>query len=253
MVEKLKSILKPIHWSLVLKSAAFGASWFFLPLWAFLVLAFYFYFIPLFKPLELSPPFFLTIFFAAIEPANVWLAIFFAVIFYLILGVKDLIFINRKSSYEVLALLLLFLTFIKFFSHFDSWDGNSAFFGAFFVSLVFFLLAEGFLRYGSSPEFSSGEMDVENKLPLERLVKIKFAKIAAGIMAFCIYALILVLLFLPMNFLYQSALLLVVAAILFEFLIDYGQGTLVRKKLISGLSIFFVFLVIILESAQWTL
>ena len=240
---------------MVLKSAAFGASWFFLPLWAFLVLGIYFYFVPLFRPLELILPFSLVIFFAAVGPANAWLALFFAVALYLILGVKDLVFINRRSSYEVLALLILFLTLLKFFVHFDSWDGGTAFLAAFLISATFFFLGKGFLRYSSLSKVGAviaAESHPHESSPRKSGSEGR-AKIAAGVMALAVFEFAFALLFLPINFLYQSALLFVAAAIFLEFLADYAAGTLARPKLMVSLSTLFIFLVIILGSAQWSL
>ena len=146
--------------------------------------------------------------------------------------------------------------FLRFFAHFDSWSGEAAWLYAFLICLAFFFLAKGFWGYGNLHKVARGDADHPDKshsLPAKEFSGEKHAVVTAGIMAFAVLELAVVLLFLPINFLYQSALLFVAAAILIEFLIDYASGTLGRAKLLASFSIFFTFLVIILGSAQWTL
>ena len=57
METKLKLNLARIHWSLVLKAAFLAAVWLLLPGWIFLILSFYFYFVPIFHPWKLFFPF----------------------------------------------------------------------------------------------------------------------------------------------------------------------------------------------------
>lgn len=238
MAAKLKSILRPIHWSLVLRAAVFCVAWLTLPLSWFLVVAFYLYLFPLFKPLKLALPFLIVIFFAAVETPGVLLAILFSIFFYLILGIKDLIFIDRKTAYEILVLLLLFLVFIRFFSHFDGGVRPAAIFYAFVIGAILFFLAKEFLGYSSG-----GDAGVADAVRRKNVI--------SGIIGLVVLQLALVFLFLPINFLYQAAAIFLAAALLLELAYDYLGGKLTRRRILASFSALFVFLVVILGSVQW--
>lgn len=240
MAAKLRLILKQTHWSLALKAILFGVAWLFLPLWAFFLLGLYFYLVPLFRPLMLALPFFVVLFFAATEPASVWLAVLFSVLFYMILGIKDFILIRRQPVHEVLVLSLLFLIFVRFFSVVDSWSGYIVLFYSLALGVVLFSLARGFMVYGDITEAS-----------VRALARRR--DVALAVIAFILWQITLVLIFAPLNFLYQSAILFVVATLCLEFAYDYLNGNLTRRRALTNFSIFFVFLVVILGSAQWGL
>ncbi len=224
----------------IIKALVFGAAWLILPFWVFLLVALYLYFFPFFRPFDLFLPFAILIFFAAIEPTGTLFALLLGVIFYLILGIKDLIFIGRKSAYEVLSLILMFLALMKFFSKFDSWGDPGAFFWIFLLAAIFFFLAKDFLR-------NSGKAGAET-----RSAAIS-PSLAAGISAMVFLQISIATLFLPLNLLYQSALVFLMVAITLELAFDYSAEALSRRKILISFSIFFSFLVVILGAAQWGL
>jgi hypothetical protein len=240
MAARLKSILGRIHWSLLLRAAIFGFAWLVLPFWLFLILALYLYFVPFFEIKKLAVPFLAVIFFAAIEPKGTLLAVIFAAIFYLTLGIKDLIFIERKPAYETLVLLLAFFAIINFFSHFDSWDGGWPFLCVLAAGVLIFLLTRGFLNYGTE----NGPIDAE---------RFRRGSVFGAIVGLVSSQIIIAALFLPLNYLYQSALAFLVVALAVEFSSDCLGGRLTRRVVLANLSIFLAFAVIILESANWTL
>ncbi len=241
MGSKLRSVLRQIHWSLALRAAIFAASWFFLPFWAFLLVAFYLYFVPFFQPRRLALPSLLVIFFTAVLTPTPWFAIFLGVAWYLILGIKDLIFINRKQAYEILVLFLVFLVTVRFFAHFDSWAGAFSVLYSLATSVVVFLLCKGFLKYGDLPEHAGYR---------EKAAR---STAAAAVVALILFELSLLFLVLPIHFLFQASLFFVVAAIILESVFEYVNGALTRRIILVNFSIFFIFLVIILGSAQWSL
>jgi len=67
------------------------------------------------------------------------------------------------------------------------------------------------------------------------------------------WQLFLVGLFLPLNFLYQSAIVFLVAAILIDLVPQYIFGQLSRTKVLATGTVLFALLVIVLASARWTL
>ena len=161
-MEKLKSILRPIHWSLVLRTFIFGGSWLILPLWVFLLVALYFYLFPFFHP-------------------------------------------------------------VKFAVH--------------FFTLLFFFLSRGFLRH----TIVSSELTHKNR-----------SRISLFVLDFLLCQLLLGILILPLNFLYQTAFFFLVAAVLIESVFDYLCGTLTSRRLLGNFSVFLVFSVLILGSAPWS-
>ncbi len=240
MAEKLEltSITKRIHWPLLIKAAAFGFSWFILPFWLFLVIGIYFYFVPLFRPKDLAFPFAALIFFAYTEERSFLLAVLFAALFYLIIGVKDLILINRQSAKEVLSLLFALFLAVKFFSFADSWNRTSILGYSFIASIFVFFLAKLFI----TSDLASGR-ETANKKTIISLLAVSFF----------IWQMFLVLVYLPLNFLYQSAIFIVTATIFLELFSDHIRSVLTRRKILLHFSIFLVFVATILVSAQWAL
>lgn len=239
MAARLKSILDRIHWSLLLKAVVFGAAWYFLPWWAFFLLALYFYLVPLFQPFKLALPFTLILFFAYFGPPSLGLAFVLGILFYLVLGIKDLIFIDRRGAYEFLLLLLVFLSALRFFAYFSAGYSNSAFFAALALAFVYFLLMRALVSYEPS--------DRLNRAVLRR------NRIFAATSAFLVFDFALVLLALPLNFFYQAALFFAAAAVFTELASDHALGELRRLKLLWSFSVFFIILIIVLGAADWGL
>ena len=67
------------------------------------------------------------------------------------------------------------------------------------------------------------------------------------------WQLIIVGLFLPLDFLYQSAIIFLLAAILIDLVPQYVFGELTRAKVLATGSVLFSLLVIVAASARWTL
>lgn len=238
LVEKIKSATTLLD--LALRAFVFVASWFFLPFWFFLLVGLYLYFVPLFRPFELALPFLILVFFAYILPPGFFTALLFAVLFYLILGIKDLVFIDRKSAYEILMLLLLFIMFVRFFSDFDNGSSTFAFFYSLLISTILFFLAKSYERYGNLAENNRAELK-------------KLRHISLTVVAILVWQLSFAILFLPLNFLYQSAILFFFAAVFLELIFDYLGGGLTRHRTLTYFSIFLVFFVVIIGSARWGL
>ena len=238
LTAKLRPFIKQIRYSTVLKAASFAAAWLILPTWLFLIIAIYLYFFPPFHSLRLILPFLILIFFSLTQASNVWLASFFGILFYLIIAIKDFSFIKRAEAYEMLIFLLLFGMSLRFFAYFGSWDDWSGFLYAFMVSAIFFLLSRGFLRFRAAYEGNELPPKVMEKLALGTLL---------------LWQLFIVILVLPLNFLYQTALLFLISTILFETIFDHVSQKLSKKRILFNFSIIFSFLVVILGSARWNL
>jgi hypothetical protein len=239
LTEKIKGAIS--LQSLVLRAVIFGAAWFLLPFWLFLVVALYLYFSSLFRPFKLIFPFLVTLFFAFAEQPQFFTAILLAAIFYLILGIKDLVFIDRKSDYGILILLIMFLIFTRLFSHYENWSTRSAFFYAFAAGVSFFILFIGL----------SGEHVSEGVAVTEAGAGSKSRLIMPAVASLAVWQITLAVFFLPLEFLYQSALAFLFAAVLLEIASDYLNNVLSRRKMLVYFSAFLTAAVFILGSARW--
>lgn len=288
MAEKLKSILKRIHWSLprksiwglILKAAIFAVAWLILPWWLFFLVALYCYFIPLFRSGKLLVPFFCLLVLTIAQSPGFLFALVFGIIFYYILLIKDLLIINRKSAYELLVLASSFFLIWDLFSGHDGLSG-SAFFWAFWCAIAIGLLVHNMMRFfaddASLPVISpsivpddgvsrlakaSGmarvDGDSESKTSLHRFGapeegsdKSHLRLISSWLIIMLSWQCILVGLFLPLNFIYQSIIVFVAITFFCELIIGYFWNDLSRERIFVTASTFFALLVILLASAPW--
>lgn len=237
METRLKSILRRIRWSLALKAAFVALSWLWLPHWAFFVLCLYFYFVPIFHPWKLFVPFLVFLFLALNTPASIGFAIIMGALFYTIVGIKDLIFIDRKSAYDALVLAFALLLDLWLFSSLGDAMSSSALVAAFTASIAQCLIYREALRYSQS-----GREAVHERPSVG---------ISLGLTWLIVAEILLATLFLPVNFLYQSALAFFSSALLLEVVSLHLEGGLSRHKILAAFSIIFVFLIIIFGSASW--
>ncbi|MBI2048893.1 MAG: hypothetical protein HYT29_00400 [Parcubacteria group bacterium] len=214
-----------------------AAFWLFLPGWAFLILSLYFYFVPVFHPWKLFLPFLVFLFLAFASPMNFGFALMLAALFYMILGIKDLIFIDRRSVYEILVLILIFLLHIWFFANLGSLPGSVSLLSAFLLSAVSCLLYRESLSYGNNLWFTAGPS--KNGTMTLWLVWLLISQVS------------LAALFLPLNFLYQSALAFFLSATLFGLLSLSANDVITRARVLLYFSASFVFLVTLLGLAPW--
>ncbi|MCL4406294.1 MAG: hypothetical protein M1586_00040 [Patescibacteria group bacterium] len=115
MEEKLKSVWKTPKLKLGVKALILAASFFYLPFWFAALVACVFYFFPALNTEKLITSFLISLFlgfvFSGIVPAaDFWLIA--GVIFYLLLGVKDMVFINRKFVYGLLFASVMIAAFL---------------------------------------------------------------------------------------------------------------------------------------------
>ncbi len=238
MVARLRSISKTIPWWLTLKTTLVAAAWLWLPFWLFVVLAAGFYLFPLFEPLRFALPFLLLLISAAFLPVMFGTALILGAMYFLLLGIKDLILIHRFPAYESLLFTLYLLLFLNFFARFDRPDAAGAFLASLGVALAVSLLLWGFFRYG---EASAGlELWPRRRLAL-----------TLGLVGFLLWQWLLVLLFLPLNFYFQTALLFLGAVSATELVFEYRQGSLSRRRALVHFSTALIFFAVILAANTW--
>lgn len=236
MAEKLKSILGPIPWSLLLKAAVFGAGWFILPFWAFVILAALLYFFPLFQASKLLLPFLLALILAYLVPPSLWAALFLSALFFFILGVKDLVLTDRDTAFRFLLYILLFIAFFYSFSQFDYGLAPASFFWFFVLSMLFTLLLANFFHYSG--------LGADKR---------RFKNTVLAILGLLLFEFSVAVLFLPLNFLLATILIFALAVILFELAADYFSGRLTTPRILSYGTIFFLVYVLVLASQSFSI
>jgi len=241
MAEKLRSISKRIHWSLILRALIFTAAWLLLPFWLFFFVALYLYFVPFFQSSRLAIPFFALVLLCLFTGSSVAFGIIFGLIFYLILLIKDLIVIDRRPAYEVVVLALSFFLFRELYMRFPGGATGGALFSSLFAALVFALLLGSFIDCFKGDALSSEEILRPEGIP----------RVAKWLSFVLIWQALAIGLFLPLNFIYQSAVVFLVAVLLIEFVPGYLSGNFSRNQLITTSSVIFTLFVVVLGLAHW--
>jgi hypothetical protein len=237
MVEKLKSILSQTRSSLLAKAIIFALAWFLLPFWLFIVAALYLYLVSLFQADKLAVPFSLLLVLTYIEPHSFPYAIVFAAFFYYLLLIKDLLLIDRKAAYEILVLGLFFFLFRSFYAQFGGTGVHaSSLLYSFLMAILFALSLNSFIL--CFEESNSFNMSLRK---------------AASWLSFVIMWQFLILgLFLPLNAIYQSAILFLLSILVVDLVPEYAlQGGFASQKVFVVSSTIFSLLVVVLASAHW--
>ena len=255
MLKKLKSVLKTHKGSLLAlacKAAIFSGLLYFsdnywLAMAGFLAAALYFYFQSLLNIRQFLASFLVLLVISLIVMSKLPIADyqlpiagFFGFLFFLLLGIKNLIFINRQPLYHFLSGLLLLTIFICFFV-----IGNKA------SSLIFifkylaafsavFLLLKEFLTV------SGQQLAVSSHLGSQ-----KINLFSAGL-SFALIQFLWAINFLPLGFLNSAALILLIALILQDFVIHYFSGTISRQLILKNITVFLILSLIIFGAADWS-
>jgi hypothetical protein len=212
-----------------------------LPFWLFLLIALYLYFIPMTGAEKVSVPFFVLLLITLLQKQSIVFAVIFGVVFYFLLLVKDLIIIDRRSAYEILMLVLSYLLVRGFFLNVGGSFGWWSLLDSAVAAAAVSALVGNFVKnFSVVPEDS-----VRDARSFRRML---------GWMTFLLtWQLLIVGLFLPLNFLYQSAIIFLVAVIILDLVPQYVFGELTRVKVLATGTVLFALLVIVLSSARWTL
>ena len=233
MAEKLKSALKTIHWSLVFKAFLAGLAWAYLPWWISALVLLGIYFIPIFQARNLFTPFLTAVVLGWIFPSNLLAGLVIAFQVYLILGIKDFIFINRKAAMQMLSALYLAESGIAIYLGSDNWILKSFIYGILF-GLVYLSTSFKVLDIATH-EGKKGD------------------KSTIVILAFLLSQIAFGMNFLPIAPLYRSLLLILASIIFFEWQNLILFEKLSKNKIISY-GIFFVgFLVLVFSGISWGL
>ncbi len=160
------------------------------------------------------------------------IACFFGFLLFLILGIKNLIFIRREPVYYFLNGLLILSIFVFFFR---SEDASGLFFIEYLVLFAaLLLLLKEFLIFSLSGLPHSAKRNL----------------IICGT-AFLIVQLLWAINLLPINFLNAASLVLLMTLILQDFVIQYFKGTINRQVILRNTTVFLVLALIIFGASNW--
>jgi hypothetical protein len=239
MAEKLKSILKQTRWSLVLKAAIFAAAWLVLPFWLFLLVALYLYFVPFLGSAKVALPFLVLLLLSLFEGQNIFFALIFGILFYYILAIKDLLIIDRRSAYEMLVLALsFFLLRIFFLKEGGDLGGGSIVYG-FCVAAMISMMMASYIANFADDSVSAQERS------LRRTVN--------WLSFFLMWQIVIAGLFLPLDYLYQTAIIFLASITIIDLLPRYIFKEISPSKIFTTSAVVFTLLVLLLSSARWGL
>jgi len=238
MEEKLRSILRQIHWSSVLKAGVAAIAWYLFPFWLFLIVVLYLYFVPVSQGYRTTGAFWALVVLAALEPRGVSFMLIFGGIFLYMLLIRDLLLIDRKSAYEILALLLSFLLLRTFYIHEGGGIAGSSLIWSFVTAA---LLAWLYANYIDTFEAREGAIVSPLSRPVRWLLfLLSWQFIVAG-------------LFLPLDFVYQSVIVFLALVFFIDLIPQYLFGELTKDKVLITSTMVFSLAVLILGSARWGL
>ncbi len=285
-VLRIHSVFRHFPWVVLLKALAIAASWVVFPSWMFVAVTIGFYFIPIFQPLSLLWPLILALAFAVAIGFGLPQTVFVVAIFFLILGIKDLVFIDRRAAYQTLVLLMLFAAALILFFGAPNASRLSSAWGALAFGVLAWILISEFLPYAmpvvshsTLPMTSQDESSVMSEsvpgveapaeAPSEPIVAApagssvglppevsreggaKEGRVAASLGGFILWQISWALILVPMNAFSRTALLFLATAVFLDLFAGWAANNLTRRLVLTNATIFLVFFVIILTANQW--
>lgn len=238
MAPKLTSISKQIHWPLLIRAIVFAAAWWFLPTWLFLAVACGVYFLPSFGSILNLPAFLVLIGVSIATAPSVPMSVIYGALCYYLLLIKDLLVVDRKSARAVLAMGLSFFLFREFFLSWYAGLSGGSLLWAWVLAVVFGMLLNGVIvaRRGK-------EVDDEHDRRPRRAV------VLASVLV--IFEVLVVCLFLPVDFIYQSIIAFLAAALLLDLVPAYFFHELEPRRIRTTATVLATLLVVVLASAKW--
>jgi hypothetical protein len=236
MVEKLKSISRQTHWSLVVRAIIFALAWFFTPFWLFAMIAASLYFFPLFRPGKLFWPFVALLILGFLQPMSFLAFCLMGAAFYYLLLIKDLLLIDRKSAYELLLLGISFFLLRDFYQTLGNDFNGWVIWYSLLLAGLMGVLIHSFIRCFSEA--------TEQK---------KLAGVVGWLSFMFFWQFLILGLFLPIDFTYQSTIVFLAGALAMDLVPSYYFGELSRSKMLATSTMMFALLVIVVAAARWTL
>lgn len=233
----LPLILKSLILGILLFFALGTGKLFFIAI--FVVVGCYFYFVPNINSRQFLASFAVILAFPAFLRGSLSPGWFLAVsmaylaIFFVLFGLKNLVFINRRPIYSFLNGVLVFAIFSLFF-----WSDKIG--ALFFVNylLVFFTFLFLFKEYlNVLDEKLSGQKN----------------NLFAWSISFLVLQIVWALSFLPINFLNAGALILLIVLIFQDFTLSHISGSIDRKMILRNITIFIALALAIFGASSWSI
>lgn len=165
-------------------------------------------------------------------------AVIFGILFFILLGVKNFIFVHRLLPYYFLSSFLLLAVFLLFFSVDKS---NLLTAEYLLVGLSAFLLYREFLLFNS-----------ESSPSLLQTPLITRKNLIAFALAFLTFQLVWVVSLLPLGFLNSASLLLLFALLFEDLLLHNWNGTLTRQIILRNMTFLLLIGLVIFAFSKWT-
>ena len=238
MAAKLASISKQIHWSSLIRAAVFAVAWWYFPAWIFLVVACGVYFLPSFESLKNLPAFLVLLGIALATSPTALMAVIYGAICYYLLLIKDLFVIDRKSARAILAMALAFFLFREFFFAWTAGLSAGSLLWAWIVAFAFGVLVNGVIMARRGKEVD----DERGRRP---------RRVAVGVATMLMFEILVICLFLPVDFIYQSIVAFLAAALLLDLVPAYLFRELEPRRVRATAIAIAALLVVVLASAKW--
>jgi hypothetical protein len=208
-----------------------------LPWWLFFIVSACLYLIPFFQTEKLVLPFLVLLILSYVQAPTLIFAIVFGAIFYFLLLIKDLLLIDRRSAYELLVLGLSFLLLRDFYLKFNEGLTGSALLVSFLLAGVMAMILRNYMH------------GLEDR----GMVNLGLERTGISLSFLLFWQMIIVGLFLPLDFVYQMAIVFLPIVLIVDLLPDHLTGVLSHNKLFTSSAVVFSLFVIVLVSARWWL
>lgn len=153
---------------------------------------------------------------------------FFGILFFFLLGVKNLVFVRRQHIYSAVNNFLFLIVFLNFF-----FSQQLFFLKYVLVFLALLLIFREFLIF---EDFSRGASGI----------------LFASSFAFLTIQFLWAASLLPLGFLNASALILAAVLVFKDLIISHLSGQLNRSAILKNLTVFIIFILIILGATVWS-
>lgn len=124
-----------------------GLAWWLLPFWIFFVVANGLYWASWFQAKTFAASLCIVLILGAVSFPSFWAAVLIGVVFFLMLGAKELTFIHRVRAYEFLGVALLFLGAVQITMLTEGTKQIYIPLAYFIPGVIFFMLRESASRY----------------------------------------------------------------------------------------------------------
>ena len=199
------------------------------PILFFLTTAIFLYSKPIFNTFYFWASFLILLVMALNSPPSFLMAAFYAFLFYIILGLKNLVFINRANWHQALHLLLFYEMFLLFWGAGDETTFLLRLAGIFVTSM---LLIREFFKVAAVD------------FPKRRVI-------ASWILALLFAETVWAISWLPIGFLNSAALALLAVFTLINLTLSHFKGTLNKKAVLSAITFFILFALAIFITSKW--